>query len=63
MKIRASSVPDWFVPIYAFAYRSAMRALHRFGRHWFKRCYPDGDVMLWCHWCGERRVLAEGGEG
>ncbi len=36
-------------------YRFRMRWRHRFGRHSFTRCYPDGEVLDWCQWCGERR--------
>jgi hypothetical protein len=38
-------------------YRPLMRFLHRFNLHYAPPCYPDGDTMLWCHWCGFRQVV------
>ena len=40
----------------SFAYSRAMRLIHRLGQHWFTTCYPDGDILLWCQWCGLRHV-------
>lgn len=38
------------------AYRAIMRLAHRFNWHYMPASYPDGDTMLWCHWCGIRIV-------
>lgn len=38
-------------------YRPLMRLAHRFNWHYAPPCYPDGDTMLWCHWCGFRQVV------
>lgn len=38
------------------AYRTIMRLAHRFNWHYMQPSYPDGDTMLWCHWCGIRIV-------
>lgn len=42
---------------YRFFYRSVMRTMHRFNLHHTKTCYPDGDTMVWCQWCGLRAVV------
>ena len=52
-------------------YRRLMKLAHRHGWHHMTTCYPCGDTMLVCHWCGisivthkandaERRDLARG---
>lgn len=41
---------------YGLAYRTIMRIAHKFNWHHMKPSYPDGDTMLWCHWCGIRIV-------
>jgi hypothetical protein len=40
-------------------YRTLMRLAHRFNWHHMKPCYPDGDTMLWCRWCGIRVVIKQ----
>ena len=37
-------------------YRAIMRLAHRFNWHYMPPSHPDGDTMLWCHWCGIRIV-------
>lgn len=37
-------------------YRWIMIFAHRHGWHKMDECYPNGDTMLWCHWCGLRVV-------
>lgn len=37
---------------YRFAYRRLLRLLHRFHWHHMVVLNPDGDVLLWCRWCG-----------
>jgi len=44
------------------AYRAVMKLAHRHNWHHMKPCYPDGDTMLWCHWCGIRIVTKRKGE-
>ncbi len=45
-----------------FAYGFVMRVAHRFHWHYAPPCYPDGDTMLWCRWCGMRDVVKRRGE-
>ena len=44
------SAPGWL-------YRMTMRVAHRFHWHYAPPIYPEGDTMLWCHWCGFRAVV------
>lgn len=44
-------------------YRLVMRVAHRFNWHYAPPCYPDGDTMLWCQWCGLRQVVKRRGGG
>ena len=37
-------------------YRWFMSFAHRYGWHKMEESHPDGDTMLWCHWCGLRVV-------
>ncbi len=43
--------------IRGFFYRLVMRVAHRYNWHYAPPVYPDGDTMLWCHWCGMRDVI------
>ncbi len=45
---------SWFY--YRFIYRRLMKLAHRYGWHHTRRCYPDGDTLLICDWCGLRYV-------
>ena len=45
------------LPFYGHAYRALMRLAHRFNWHYMPPSYPDGDTMIWCHWCGARDVI------
>jgi hypothetical protein len=45
---------DW---LYYKGYRAVMKLAHRFHWHYAPPCYPEGDTMLWCHWCGLRQVV------
>lgn len=45
------------IPGYYIAYRFVMRLAHRFNWHYMPPSYPDGDTMIWCHWCGARYVV------
>lgn len=47
---------DSGVYVYYYFYGALMRLAHRHNWHHMKPCYPDGDTMLWCHWCGIRIV-------
>ncbi len=38
-------------------YRITMRLLHRWHLHYAPPIYPNGDVQLWCRWCGFRQTL------
>lgn len=37
---------------YRTLYRPVMRLAHRFHWHYAPPCYPDGDTLLRCAWCG-----------
>ena len=43
--------------LYYTLYRTIMRVAHHFNWHYAPPCYPDGDTMLWCKWCGMRDVV------
>jgi len=38
-------------------YRLVMRIAHRYHWHYAPPCYPDGDTLLWCQWCGFRTLV------
>lgn len=38
-------------------YRFVMRLSHKYNWHYAPPVYPDGDMMLWCKWCGLREVV------
>lgn len=46
---------------YAFIYRRLMVLAHRHGWHHTRTHYPDGDMLLVCHWCGLRYVAERRG--
>ena len=37
---------------YKFIYRHFMKLAHKYGWHHMRPCYPNGDTMLRCDWCG-----------
>lgn len=41
---------------YRFLYRPLMKFAHRFNWHYAPPCYPDGDTLLVCSWCGLSHV-------
>ena len=47
--------------IRGFIYRGMMRLAHRYNWHYAPPIYLEGDVQLWCKWCGFRqtRVVVE----
>lgn len=49
------------IPGYYIGYRALMKLAHKFHWHYAPPCYPDGDTMLWCHWCGLRQVVRKRG--
>jgi len=40
--------------IKGYLYRVVMKIAHRFHWHYAPPIYPDGDMQLWCKWCGLR---------
>lgn len=38
-------------------YQPLMRLAHRYNWHHATVCYPDGDTLYWCQWCGMRDVV------
>lgn len=47
--------------VWWMAYRVIMRVAHRFNWHYAPPIYPEGDVQLWCKWCGFRMTLPKDG--
>lgn len=46
----------WWLPRW-WIYRPVMQLAHRFNWHWMPPCYPDGDTLLRCSWCGASYLL------
>lgn len=46
----------WRTLYLCFAYRRVMKVLHRFHLHYMPPKRIEGDVLLWCRWCGARHV-------
>lgn len=46
---------------YRFIYRRLMMLTHRFNWHHTRTCYPDGDTLKVCDWCGLSCVTKRGG--
>jgi hypothetical protein len=46
---------------YRFIYRRLMKLAHRYGWHHTRTCYPEGDTLLVCDWCGLRYVEKRAG--
>lgn len=38
-------------------YRLVMKFAHIYHWHYAPPIYPDGDVQLWCKWCGFRQTI------
>ena len=38
--------------LYGKFYRNLMKLAHKYGWHHMRTCYPDGDTLLRCDWCG-----------
>lgn len=45
---------------YKFIYRRLMKLAHRFDWHHTRTCYPDGDTLKVCDWCGLSCVTKRG---
>ena len=43
--------------IRGFLYRTLMRIAHRYNWHYAPPTYPEGDMQLWCKWCGFRQTI------
>jgi len=43
--------------IYGYVYTITQRLLHCFNLHYMPPCYPEGDTVVWCRWCGVRDVV------
>lgn len=39
-------------------YRFVMKVAHKYHWHYAPPIYPEGDVHLWCKWCGFRQTIA-----
>ena len=46
-----------------FLYRLVMTIAHRYHWHYAPPIYPNGDVQLWCKWCGFRQTIKRRGDG
>ena len=38
-------------------YRIIMRVVHKYNWHYAPPIYPEGDIHLWCKWCGFRQTI------
>ena len=38
-------------------YNIVMRGAHRYNWHYASPLYLDGDIHIWCKWCGLRHVV------
>jgi len=38
-------------------YRIIMKIAHRYHWHYAPPIYPEGDIQLWCKWCGFRQTI------
>ena len=38
-------------------YRLVMKVAHKYNWHYAPPVYPDGDIQLWCKWCGFRETF------
>lgn len=43
-------------------YRIVMKLAHRYHWHYAPPCYPDGDTLLWCKWCGLQQTIKRRGD-
>jgi hypothetical protein len=50
------------MPFYGFFYQSIMKIAHYFNWHYAPPCYPDGDTLLRCDWCGMSDVIKNAGD-
>lgn len=41
-------------------YKWLMTLAHKYNWHHATVCYPDGDTLFWCQWCGMRDVMVRG---
>lgn len=41
---------------YRFIYRWLMRLAHRYNWHHTRTCFPEGDTLVICDWCGLRQI-------
>ena len=39
-----------------------MKVTHKYNWHYAPPIYPDGDVQLWCKWCGFRETIKKRNE-
>lgn len=37
-------------------YRLIMKVAHKYNWHYAPPIYPEGDMQLWCKWCGFRET-------
>ena len=37
-------------------YRWSMKVAHKYNWHYAPPIYPEGDMQLWCKWCGFRET-------
>ena len=43
--------------LYGRLYGAFQRFVHRHNWHHTRTCYPDGDTLVVCDWCGLRTVM------
>jgi hypothetical protein len=48
--------------LYGTLYGAFQRFIHRHNWHHTRTCYPDGNTLVICDWCGLRDVVKRRGE-
>ena len=45
---------------YGLAYQNLMKLSHKYHWHHMPPVYPNGDTLLYCEWCGLRKIVQKG---
>jgi hypothetical protein len=54
MKIKENIL---YIKFYGFFYRIIMIVSHKYHWHHAPPVFPNGDIQLWCKWCGFRETI------
>jgi len=52
-----------YIYFYSRIYQGIMRFSHKHNWHYAPPTYPDGDIHLWCKWCGFRETIKTAEKG